>query len=91
MKELIEENRLSDYVVQRKVNYKIFKTDDGLEKIVELRFMTAYTKEATNIIPMARIGHCVKHEDGSMLYKIHFGDNNRLGYGFAPVLIFDEV
>lgn len=90
LKELIEENRLSDYVVQRKVNYKIFKTDDGLEKIVELRFMTAYTTEATNIIPMARIGHCVKQKNGSMVYKIHFGDNNRLGYGFAPVIIFSD-
>ncbi|MDJ0845848.1 hypothetical protein [Crocosphaera sp.] len=90
LKQLIEENRLFDYVVQRKVNYKIFKTDDGLEKIVELRFMTAYTKESTNIIPMARIGHCVKHEDGSMVYKIHFGDNNRSGYGLAPVLIFSD-
>ncbi|MGK7942260.1 MAG: hypothetical protein AB4062_19295 [Crocosphaera sp.] len=88
LKKLIEENTLSDYVVQRKVNYKIFKTDDGLEKIVELRFMTAYTKETTNIIPMARIGHCVQQKDGLIVYKIHFGDNNRLGYGFAPVLIF---
>ncbi len=90
LKKLIQENTLSDYVVQRKVNYKIFKTDDGLEKIVELRFMTAHTKESTNIIPMARIGHCIKQEDGSMVYKIHFGDNNRLGYGLAPVLIFSE-
>ncbi len=90
LKQLIAENRLSDYIVQRKVNYKIFKTDDGLEKIVELRFMTAYTKETTNIIPMARIGHCVKQENGSMVYKIHFGDNNRLGYGLAPVFIFSE-
>ncbi|MDJ0601276.1 MAG: hypothetical protein QNJ37_20830 [Crocosphaera sp.] len=91
LKELIDENTLSDYVVQRRVNYKIFKTDDGLEKIVELRFMTAYTEETINIIPMARIGHYLKQEDGSMVYKIHFGDNNRLGYGFAPVLIFSEV
>ncbi|MDJ0658320.1 MAG: hypothetical protein QNJ42_02400 [Crocosphaera sp.] len=90
LKKLIEENSLFDYVVQGKVNYKIFKTDDGLEKIVELRFMTAHTKKSVNIIPMARIGHCVKQKDGSMVYKIHFGDNNRLGYGLAPVLIFSE-
>ena len=88
LQELIENNTLSDYVVQSKVNYKIFKTDDGLEKIVELRFMTAHTTETTNIVPMARIGHCVQQENGSMDYRIHFGDNNRLGYGFAPVLIF---
>ena len=49
LKKFIKENTLSNYVVQRKVNYKIFKTDDGLEKIVELRFMTAHTKESTNI------------------------------------------
>ena len=91
LQELIENNTLSDYVVQSKVNYKIFKTDDGLEKIVELRFMTAHTTEATNIVPMARIGHCIRQENGSMDYKIHFGDNNRLGYGFAPVLIFSGV
>ena len=91
LKELIANKTLSDYVVQSKVNYKIFKTDDGLEKIVELRFMTAHTTEATNIVPMARIGHCVQQENGSMGYKIHFSDNNRLGYGFAPVLIFSEV
>ncbi|HAC65057.1 MAG TPA: hypothetical protein DCF68_16400 [Cyanothece sp. UBA12306] len=78
-------------IYQSKVNYQIFKTDDGLEKIVELRFMTAYTQQSTNIVPMARIGHCVKQGDGSMVYKIHFVDNNRFGYGFAPVLIFSPV
>ena len=88
LQKLIKEDKLSDYVVQRKVNYKIFKTNDGLEKIVELRFMTAHTADATSIVPMARIGHCIKQENGSMEYKIHFGDNNRLGYGLAPVMIF---
>ena len=88
LQELTTKKTLSDYIVQQKINYKVFKTDDGLEKIVELRFMTAQTENALNIVPMARIGHCIEQEDGSMVYKIHFGDNNKLGYGFAPVLIF---
>lgn len=90
LNELIEKNTLSDYIVQRKIHYKFFKTNDGLEKIIELRFMTAQTKDKINIVPMARIGHCVKQADGSEVYKIHFGDNNKLGYGFAPALIFED-
>ena len=88
LKELVHQNALSDYIAQRKINYHIFKTDDGLEKIVELRFMTAHTENSINIVPMARIGHCLTQKDGTKSYKIHFGDNNMLGYGFAPVLIF---
>lgn len=88
LEQLTIEKTLHNYIVQEKINYKIFKTDDGLEKIVELRFMTAHTENAINIVPMARIGHCVKQDNGSVVYKIHFGDNNKLGYGFAPVLIF---
>ncbi|MFK7951010.1 MAG: hypothetical protein AB8G11_25750 [Saprospiraceae bacterium] len=88
--QLMEEQTLSDYIVQKKINYQIFKTDDGLDKIVELRFMTAHTQNHINVVPMARIGHCVQDENGSMIYKIHFGDNNRKGYGFAPVLIFED-
>lgn len=87
---LIADNTLHYYIAQSKINYKIFKTDDGLEKIIELRFMTAHTKNALTIVPMARIGHCTKETDDSITYKIHFGDNNKLGYGFAPTLIFDD-
>lgn len=88
LEELIEKNELQDYVVQRKVNYQIFRTDDGLDKIIELRFMTAHSLNKTIVVPMARIGHAEIQKDGSVVYKIHFGDNNKLGYGFAPVLIF---
>lgn len=88
LNQFIAQKTLKHYIVQQKVNYKIFKTDDGLEKIIELRFMTAHTENEINIVPMARIGHCVKQANGSMIYKIHFGDNNKPGYGFAPVLIF---
>lgn len=90
LKQLIADKTLSDYIAQQKVNYHIFKTDDGLEKIIELRFMTAHTETDINIIPMARIGHIAKSDDGAVSYKIHFGDNNKLGYGFAPVLIFKD-
>lgn len=84
---MIHENVLSDYIVQRKVDYKIFKTDDGLEKIIELHFMTAHTRNKINIVPMVRIGHCIKKDDNTKIYKIHFGDNNRLGYGFDLLVI----
>ena len=74
----------------KKVDFQIFQTDDRQDKIVELRFMTAHSFDKTIIVPMARIGHCVKQTDGSAVYKIHFGDNNKVGYGFAPVLIFED-
>ncbi len=86
---LIANETISNYIAQRKVNYHIFKTDDGLDKIIELRFMTAHTANTLNIIPMARIGHVLKNANNSLSYKIHFGDNNKPGYGFAPVLIFE--
>jgi len=78
-----------DYIAQKKVTFRIFKTDDGQEKIVELRFMTAVHNEKTIVVPMARIGHVVKNEQGNTIFKIHFGDNNKEGYGFSPVLIMD--
>ncbi len=90
LQQLTTEKTLHHYIAQRKINYKIFKTDDGLEKIVELRFMTAHTENAINIVPMARIGHCAQDANNSTIYKIHFGDNNKEGYGFAPALIFDN-
>ena len=81
---------LADYIAQRKVNFKLFRTDDGKEKIVELRFMTANHNGKIITVPMARIGHVSKNSDGTLSYKIHFGDNNQPGYGFSPVLI-DET
>jgi len=82
---------LEDYIAQKKVNFKIFKTDDGQEKIVELRFMTAIQNQKMMIIPMARIGHITETLNGEQHFKIHFGDNNKEGYGFSPVVIFDET
>lgn len=81
-------NNLEDYIAQKKVNFKIFKTDDGQEKIVELRFMTATHNHKTIIVPMARIGHITQSSEGITKFKIHFGDNNQEGYGFSPVVIF---
>lgn len=77
------------YIAQKKINFKTFVTDDGLEKIIELRFMTAQHKGKMIIVPMARIGHVEQNQDGVVTYKIHFGDNNKKGYGFSPVIIFD--
>ncbi|HAS41524.1 MAG TPA: hypothetical protein DCS93_13670 [Microscillaceae bacterium] len=81
---------LKDYIAQKKVNFKVFKTADGQEKIVELRFMTATLHQQTIIVPMARIGHVTQKDNGEKTFKIHFGDNNKEGYGFSPVIIFDE-
>lgn len=89
LKSIIQKNELSHYIAQQKIHYKKFITDDGQEKIIELRFLTAHQGEQMHIIPMARIGHCEQGENGAEVYKIHFGDNNRMGYGFAPVLVFD--
>ncbi|MFC5047229.1 hypothetical protein ACFSTE_08100 [Aquimarina hainanensis] len=77
------------YIAQKKIAYTTFKTDDGQEKIIELRFMTAHHQDQCIIVPMARIGHVVRTTDGSVFYKIHFADNNQKGYGFSPVLIFE--
>lgn len=79
-----------EYIAQRKVDYTTFITDDGQEKIVELRFMTARHDEQLITVPMARIGHVERDQDGRKVYKIHFGDNNMAGYGFSPVLIFND-
>lgn len=81
---------LGEYIAQKKVDYTTFVTDDGQEKIVELRFMTARHNEQTITVPMARIGHVHRDQAGRKAYKIHFGDNNMAGYGFSPVLIFNE-
>ncbi|WP_339134647.1 MAG: hypothetical protein WGN25_15925 [Candidatus Electrothrix sp. GW3-4] len=81
---------LDEYIAQKKVDYTTFITDDGQEKIVELRFMTARYKEQVITVPMARIGHVHRDQKGRKLYKIHFGDNNMTGYGFSPVLIFED-
>ena len=80
----------TDYIAQKKVNYTTFVTDDNQEKIVELRFMTAIHNKKMIIVPMARIGHAVKNQKGDTQFKIHFGDNNKEGYGFSPVIIMDK-
>ncbi len=78
---------LKDYIAQKKVGFKIFRTDDGQEKIVELRFMTAIHEGKMIIVPMARLGHVSQSPTGVSKFKIHFGDNNKEGYGFSPVMI----
>jgi len=83
-------NELEDYIAQKKVNFKIFRTDDGQQKIIELRFMTATHDKKTIITPMARIGHVTQSSSGAVKFKIHFGDNNQEGYGFSPVIIFKK-
>jgi hypothetical protein len=87
--EILEELRVywKDYIAQKKVPYKIFKTEDNQEKIIELRFMTAFYNGKTIIIPMARVGQVMQDESGNTQFKIHFGDNNKEGYGFSPVII----
>ncbi|WP_123713914.1 hypothetical protein [Sinobacterium caligoides] len=81
---------LEDYIAQSKVAFKVFKTDDKQEKIVELRFMTAVENGETIIVPMARIGHVVNNGNGDSTFKIHFSDNNKEGYGFSPVVIMNS-
>ncbi len=83
-------DHLEEYIAQRKVVFKIFKTEDGLEKIIELRYMTAIHNRKMMIVPMARIGHVTQEPNGTHNFKIHFGDNNKEGYGFSPVIIFDR-
>lgn len=81
---------LGQYIAQRKVEYERFRTGDGQEKIVEVRLMTVQSTEALLVVPMARIGHVQTAEDGRSVHRIHFGDNNRPGYGFCPTLIVDQ-
>lgn len=88
---LTEEQTLDEYIAQKKVDFEVFKTGDGEEKIVELRFMTVQSVDQLLVVPMARIGHVEHADDGRSVYRIHFGDNNRVGYGFCPVLIFDQL
>ena len=83
-------DNLEEHIAQKKVNFKLFKTDDGKEKIIELRFMTAIHNDKMIIVPMARLGHITKSSKGVKKFKIHFGENNKKGYGFSPVAIFKE-
>jgi hypothetical protein len=82
--------QLSDYIAQKKVNFKVFRTDDGQDKIIELRFMTATKDDQNIIVPMARLGHITQSNEGITEFRVHFGDNNKEGYGFSPVVIFDR-
>ncbi|MCI5223269.1 MAG: hypothetical protein D3924_11490, partial [Candidatus Electrothrix sp. AR4] len=67
-------NELDEYIAQKKVDYTIFTTDDGQEKIVELRFMTAHHHAQKIVVPMARIGHVSRNSAGRRKYKIHLSD-----------------
>ncbi|CAM1373492.1 hypothetical protein [Tenacibaculum xiamenense] len=85
------EEKISNYIAQEKIKYKVFTTDDQLDKIVELRFMTAAYGEELIIVPMARIGYVEKTDEGTLNYRIHFSDNNKKGYGFSPVVLYDNI
>ena len=52
--------------------------------------MAAQHNGKSIIVPMARIGHVSQDANGRKKFKIHFGDNNKEGYGFSPVIIFDD-
>ena len=87
---LTRERSLDSYVAQGKVEFERFHTGDGQTKIVELRFMSVQSSDRLLVVPMARIGHVEMSAEGRSVYCIHFGDNNRPGYGFCPVLIFAD-
>lgn len=89
LSELTASHTLNDYIVQKKVDFEAFYTADGEEKIVEVRFITIQSLDKLLVVPMARIGHIRKNENGEISYHIHFGQNNKAGYGFCPVVIFD--
>ncbi|NET35389.1 MAG: hypothetical protein F6K19_25755 [Cyanothece sp. SIO1E1] len=89
LENLTQAGTMGDYIAQRKVEYERFCTGDGQEKIVEFRLMTVQSIDKLLVVPMARIGHVQMANDGRSIHRIHFGDNNRPGYGFCPTLIFD--
>ncbi|CAK8713069.1 hypothetical protein GCAAIG_02390 [Candidatus Electronema halotolerans] len=78
---------LDQYIAQRKVRFATFRTDDGQEKIIELRLMFSQSEQELIAVPMARIGHFRRTTGGQPEARIHFGDNNKPGYGFSPVLL----
>lgn len=86
---LTEEDQLGEYIAQSRVDFERFQTGDGLEKIVELRFMSVQSEDRLLLVPMARIGHMKTHPGGRQTCHIHFGENNSPGLGFCPVLIVD--
>ncbi len=88
--DLTRAGTLADYIAQRKVEYERFYTGDGQKKIVEFRLMTVQSEDALLVVPMARIGHVRTTEDGRSVHHIHFGENNRPGYGFCPTLILED-
>ncbi|XOF32756.1 MAG: hypothetical protein ACL93V_12085 [Candidatus Electrothrix sp. YB6] len=86
LEQLSKDNMLSRYIAQQKIPFEVFRTGDGLEKIVELRFMVVQSEDTQLITPMARIGHVHRTPGCGPVYKVHFGDNNMPGYGFCSVL-----
>ncbi|KPA12712.1 hypothetical protein MHK_007080 [Candidatus Magnetomorum sp. HK-1] len=89
LERLKREQTLERYIAQHKIAFDVFRTGDGLEKIVELRFMTVQSDGRLLVVPMARIGHIYQNSDGEVSYHIHFGENNIPGYGLCPVVIFE--
>ncbi|MEM6454769.1 MAG: hypothetical protein AAF772_06710, partial [Acidobacteriota bacterium] len=74
-------DQLHDYIAQSRVDFERFRTGDGSEKIVELRFMSVQSADRLCVVPMARIGHVQGHANGGVTTHIHFGENNAPGYG----------
>ncbi len=52
--------------------------------------MSVQSEERLIVVPMARIGHMKTHPGGRETCHIHFGENNKPGLGFCPVLIVDS-
>ena len=88
--QLTEEEQLDEYIAQRRVDFERFQTGDGQEKIVELRFMSVQSADRLLVVPMARVGHIKTHPGGRQTCHIHFGENNKPGLGFCPVLVVDD-
>ena len=86
--QLQQQNRVNEYLAQKKIHFKPFLTADGKTKIVELRLMFVQSESELIAVPMARIGHLHTHTSGTLEARIHFGQNNQAGYGFAPVLLY---
>jgi len=87
LQQLQAEQVLEQYIAQQKVQFHPFLSADQQEKIVELRLMFVQSPTDLIAVPMARIGHLAQMQSGQIEPRIHFADNNKPGYGFAPVVL----
>lgn len=88
MQRLQAADTLDQYIAQQKIHFDTFLMENQQEKIVEVRLMFVQSSRELIAVPMARIGHMHKTATGQAEARIHFGDNNRPGYGFAPAIIY---